>query len=230
MTSTFKNRLVDLAKPVLKEQYHLRLSKFFLQYLVPFEQKEREYSEVFFSHDPVRTASLFLALKRLETEKVPGAFAEVGVFQGNLSKVLRRLSPTRQLYLFDTFQGFHDNDLKGEQDGRFRDTSLELVKKNIGNLDRVIFRVGFFPDTAVGLESEQFAFVMLDVDKYDPTLAGMKFFYPRLTRGAYLFIHDYNSPESDWGVSRAVDEFLADKPEKLIELPDGCGSVVLRKL
>jgi len=31
-------------------------------------------------------------------------------------------------------------------------------------------------------------------------------------------------------VSRAVNEFLADKPEKLIELPDGCGSVVFRKL
>jgi O-methyltransferase len=226
MKNVLKNLLASLAKRIdpgwLREQYQIRLDKFFLQYSVPLEQKRREYPDVFFSSDPVRTASIFLALRRLEAEQVAGAFAEVGV--------LHRLAPNRQLYLFDTFQGFHCNDLKGERDDRFRDTSLEQVKQAIGNLDRVVFRVGYFPDTATGLEDERFAFVMLDVDKYEPTLAGMRFFYSRLARGGYIFVHDYNSPESHLGVSRAVNEFMADKSEKLIELPDGCGSVVFRKL
>ena len=233
MTKLIRNGIVSLAKNVapnwLRNQYRLRINQFFLQYLIPYEEKQREYSDVFFSSDPVRTASLYLALKRLDAEKVAGALAEAGVYQGNLSRILHRLSPARKLYLFDTFEGFHCNDLKGEHDARFRDTSLDLVKRNIGNLDQVSFRVGFFPDSANGLEQESFAFVMLDLDKYEPTLAGMQFFYSRLTRGAYLFVHDYNSPESNWGVSRAVNEFMADKPEKVIELPDGCGSVVIRK-
>jgi O-methyltransferase len=234
MTLAYKNWLISLAKRLdggwLRQQYQMRLSQFFLKYTVPLEQKQREYSDVFFSPDPVRTAAIFLAVRRLEHEHIAGAFAEVGVFRGELSRVLHRLAPARQLYLFDTFAGFHENDLKGEADGRFRDTSLEVVKQNLGNLEHVSFRVGFFPETAGGLEAEQFAFVMLDVDKYDPTLAGLRFFYPRLSRGGHVFVHDYNSPESNWGVSRAVNEFLADKPEKLIELPDGCGSVVFRKL
>lgn len=213
----------------LRDQYWLRLSRFFLQYAVPFERKKQEYPDVFFSPDPVRTGSVFLALERLKNEGVEGALAEVGVYRGDLSRLIRRLAPSRRLYLFDTFQGFHPNDLKEERDDRFRDTSLEIVKEKLGNLDNIVFRIGFFPDTATGLEGERFAFAMLDVDKYEPTLAGLRFFYPRLVRGAYLFIHDYNSPESNWGVSRAVNEFMSDKQEKLIELPDGAGSVVFRK-
>jgi O-methyltransferase len=234
MTNSLKNLLVSLAKRMdhgwLREQYQTRISRFFLQYSFPFEKKLQEYPDVFFSSDPVRTASLLLALRRLEQEQVAGAFAEVGVFRGELSRIIHRLAPTRKFYLFDTFQGFHHKDLKGEQDDRFRDTSLELVKKTIGNLDHVVFRVGFFPDTADGLEEERFAFVMLDVDKYDPTQAGLRFFYSRLVHGAYIFVHDFNSPESNWEVSRAVTEFMADKQEKLIELPDACGSVLFRKL
>ena len=48
--------------------------------------------------------------------------------------------------------------------------------------------------------------------------------------GGYIFVHDFNNPESNRGVSRAVLEFLDDKPEKIIEIPDKWGSVVIRKL
>ncbi|MBI2954275.1 MAG: methyltransferase, partial [Chloroflexi bacterium] len=65
---------------------------------------------------------------------------------------------------------------------------------------------------------------------FKPTLAGLHFFYPRMNPGGYIFAHDYNSPESGWAVSRAVNEFMADKAEKLIELPDKWGSIVVRKL
>lgn len=233
LTESLTKLLVSVAKRLdrglMRKEYQRRLHQFFLHYLIPFSQKQREYSEVFFSFDPVRNASVFLALKRLDTEKIDGVLAEVGVYRGDLSRIIHALSPNRHYYLFDTFEGFHPNDLHGEVDDRFRDTSLNLVKNNIGDLNNLSFRVGFFPDTAAGLESERFAFVMLDVDKYEPTLAGMQFFYPRMVTGGYIFVHDYNSPESNWGVSRAVDEFLAGKPEKLIELPDGGGSVVLRK-
>ena len=75
-----------------------------------------------------------------------------------------------------------------------------------------------------------FAFVMLDLDKYKPTLAGLEVFYHRMNRGGYIFVHDYNRLESDYGVSKAVDDFLRDKAEQLVELPDAGGSVVIRKV
>ena len=134
------------------------------------------------------------------------------------------------MHLFDTFEGFPQQDLETVDD-RFRDTSLDIVKSNIGDVRNVRFLKGRFPDTGAQVsDGETFAFVMLDMDLHDPTLAALEFFYPRLEPGGYLFAHDYNSPESNHAVRRSVDAFFRDKPESVIELPDAYGSVVVRKL
>lgn len=180
--------------------------------------------------DEVRYASLALAIQRLETEKVAGAFAELGVYQGLTSKFIHRQSPHRRLYLFDTFEGFPAEAKEATGDQRFKDTSEESVARVIGDLDNVEFRCGYFPQTAVGLEQERFALVMLDFDLYQSASEAFRFFYPRLVRGAYFFMHDFNSPESNHAISRAATEFLADKPETLVEIPDEWGSAVFRKV
>jgi len=179
------------------------------------------------STDRVRFASLALALETIEREGIAGALAELGVWRGATSSLIHSQVPRRPLYLFDTFTGFPDED---QTDGRFRDTSVEVVRRRIGDCSNVIFRVGTFPETTRGLESELFAFVLIDVDKYTPTLAGLNFFYPRVTRVGYIFVHDYNSPESESGVSRAVGEFLKGRPEQVVEIPDVWGSAVFRKI
>ncbi len=179
------------------------------------------------SGDRVRYASLGLALETIEREGVPGALAELGVWRGLTSLLIHSQLPQRPLYLFDTFAGFPDED---GTDGRFRDTSADAVRRRIGDCSNVIFRVGTFPETARGLESELLAFVLIDVDKYVPTLTGLSFFYPRVARGGYIFVHDYNSPESERGVSRAVGQFLKGKPEQIVEIPDIWGSAVFRKI
>ena len=71
---------------------------------------------------------------------------------------------------------------------------------------------------------------MLDLDLYKPTKTALEFFYPKVWGGGYIVAHDYNSPESNWAVSRAVDKFIKDKAEKIIEIPDEWGSVVIRKI
>ena len=134
------------------------------------------------------------------------------------------------MYLFDTFEGFRTQDLEVSKDERFKDTSQTFVENILGDTQNVTFRKGYFPETSVGLEDEKFALVMLDVDLYKPALEVFRFFYPRMVRGGYFFLHDYNSPESDHGISRAAHEYLADKPELLVEIPDYCGSAVFRKL
>ncbi len=177
--------------------------------------------------DRVRFASLALALESIQRDEVPGALAELGVWRGVTSSFIHSLLPHRSLYLFDTFAGFAGED---GTDDRFRDTSVELVRHTIGDCSNVIFRVGIFPETALGLESENFSFVLLDADKYEPTMAGLNFFYPRVARGGYIFLHDYNSKDLEPGVSKAVGEFLKGKPERVIEIPDVWGSGVFRKI
>lgn len=178
-----------------------------------------------FSSDPVRHASIALALERIRTDQIPGAIAEIGVHRGTTSELLHKHLPDRILYLFDTFAGF-----PGEDDARFRDTSIGTVKARIGDGCNVQFRVGVFPETSLGLEGERFSFVLYDADKYEPAVAALEFFYPRLSPGGYFVLHDYNSLESNQAVKRATDAFLADKPERLIEVPDVWGSALFRKI
>jgi O-methyltransferase len=181
-------------------------------------------------HDEARYSSLALAIQRLELDKIPGAFAEVGVYRGVTSAFMHHQAPQRPLYLFDTFEGFPSQDLEVAQDERFQDTSVEGVAKFINGNSNVHFRKGYFPATAAGLENEAFALVMLDVDLFRTSLEVLSFFYPRMTRGAYFFMHDFNSNESDRAISRAAREFLANKPELVFEIPDKWGSAVFRKI
>jgi O-methyltransferase len=182
--------------------------------------------------DPVRYGTILLALEQIDKDNVSGAIAECGVWKGYLSKFIRQNNADKIYYLFDTFEGFSelDKDNFSYQDSRFKDTSEESVLKYIGDIKNIVVRKGFFPATSKGLENEQFAFVVLDFDKYEPTFAALAFFYPRLAKGGYIFVHDYNSPESNWACSRALNEFLKDKPEQVISIPDAWGSAVFRKV
>nr|UXE45418.1 hypothetical protein Hi04_10k_c4773_00033 [uncultured bacterium] len=186
--------------------------------------------------DSVRYETIGLALATIERENVRGAVAEVGVFRGMTSKFIHMCVPKRTLYLFDTFNGFPasamaENGVNNPGDEhRFRNTSVASVRKVVGSSPEIRIRSGVFPESAAGLEHDTFAFVMLDLDIYGPTLAALEFFYPRLIIGGYLFVHDYNSPESGDAMRRALGEFLVDKPEKLVEIPDEWGSAVFRKI
>ena len=182
-------------------------------------------ADLFRNGDPVRYASLALAIHRLNATAVDGVFAEVGVWKGATSRIIHHLAPERRLYLFDTFEGFASE----ENDKRFRDTSLESVKQLFVNAENVVLVPGLIPDTLKQVENEAFAFVLLDLDKYQPTLDSLNFFFPRLQKHGCIFLHDYNNPESDWAVCRATKAFLASHEAVIVEIPDRWGSVVLVK-
>ena len=179
--------------------------------------------------DPVRAQTVAMALVSIQRENIDGSLAELGVYQGHTSEIIHNTLPDRRLYLFDTFDGFPER-LRASGDNRWQDTSEEFVRARLGDSPNIVIRKGLFPETSHGLEQERFSFVMLDADIYEPTLAGLEFFYPRTVSGGYIFAHDYNNPESNHGVSRALREFLSDKAERCIEIPDPYGSVLFRKI
>lgn len=199
--------------------------EWFLRLYLTEEQRKMLIS----TGDPVRYGAILLACEQISKNSVAGSLAECGVYKGFLSKFMHNMLPERRLFLFDTFQGFDPRDSDTQGDSRFADTSVQDVINYIGNDPNVIIRKGFFPETASGLE-ETFAFVMIDFDKYEPTLAALKVFYPLMNPGGFIFVHDYSSPESNRACSRALNEFLSDKPEKPILLPDTWGTALFRKL
>ncbi|MCX6270174.1 MAG: class I SAM-dependent methyltransferase [Bacteroidetes bacterium] len=184
--------------------------------------------------DKVRFFSWWLQVERIRREKVEGSFAELGVYQGDSAYVLHLMDPDRRFHLFDTFGGFEGSDLHLETGeaatytiNHFADTSVERVRQKLGSSRSLVFHEGYFPDTTAGLEKSTFALVNIDADLYQPIKAGLQFFYPRLSRGGAIFIHDYNYK---WeGCRKAVDEFLETIPEHLFFLPDKDGTVLIIK-
>jgi len=184
--------------------------------------------------DLPRLYLLLLNIARVIREKIPGDMAEIGVYQGNTARILAEAARSngRRLYLFDTFAGFHSRDLRGPDQagvpGHFGDTSLEKVKAFVGTLG-VEYIVGHFPDSlAQHSMPERFSIVHLDCDLHDPMLAGLTFFYPRLSPGGLLILHDYSS--GHWtGGCQAIDAFMADKPERLVLMPDKSGTAIMIK-
>lgn len=191
---------------------------------IPAEQ----FAEVKRGWDYVRHATLGLAVQRVLRDDVPGAMAEAGVWRGDCARFLHMFAPERDLYLFDTFEGF-PAPTDGEADMRFKDTGLDVVRSVVGWSEKIKIRKGIFPDTAQGLKDCRFSLVSLDLDTYEGILCGWEFFYPRLSPGGYIFVHDYNAMEYDRGPFRATTEFLRDKPEGIVEIPDQWGSALIRK-
>ena len=174
----------------------------------------------------VRTLELLCA----ELEGIPGAAAELGVYRGSFARCLNALQPERTLYLFDTFEGFDEEEAAGYGAG-FRDahknTAAEKVLRLMPHPEKVRMRQGLFPATATGLERERFALVSLDVDLEESTLAGLRWFLPRMQEGGYLLLHDYNNPKLP-GVKRAMSRFEQEYGRlRAVPLCDAGGTLVL---
>lgn len=184
--------------------------------------------------DTVRRNMILLLLRNLSEQCPEGDLAELGVYRGSTARLIHHYLPERKLYLFDTFTGFDERDILVEtaqtdrpaKRSEFGETTLELARRNIGPLnDNVQFFPGYFPQSAPEfLRQRRFAFVHLDADLYEPTLAGLEFFYQRMVPGGFILVHDFNS----WpGARKAVKEFFRDKPENPIPMPDKSGSALI---
>jgi len=180
--------------------------------------------------DYARLYFLISCMEAIEEDGIPGAIAELGVYKGGSAKVLHHLSQHRPLYLFDTFSGFpeeHASDEAEPTEAGHYACSLDQVRAFLGDHPSIHYCKGVFPTTTALVPTDTaYALVHLDCDLYLPTKAALEFFYPRLAPGGLLILHDYAS--GSWpGVTRAADEFLRDKPEGLIRIPDKSGTATL---
>jgi hypothetical protein len=169
-----------------------------------------------------------------QTTDVPGNIAECGVFRGSSLLAVGLFAKQHRLgkivWGFDSFEGFDNTiefDLKlggsGNEDkklGGFGNTSYETILEKAGTLglDGIIqLNKGYFADSLPAHRDETFAFVHLDCDIYQSYKDCLEFFYPRCHPGSIILLDEYNDPP--WpGCTLAVDEFLADKPERPIEI------------
>jgi len=166
--------------------------------------------------------------------ETPGCVAEGGVFQGDFAKEINRVFPTKRMYLFDTFAGFDERDVAYESAkqysesnaGHFNITSEEMVLAKLKHPEMCVIRKGYFPQTTQGID-EKFCFVNLDFDLYQPILAGLEYFSPRMVKGGVILIHEYFS-EYYKGVMEAVKTYEKQNGElNLFPIGDGLSIGIL---
>jgi O-methyltransferase len=163
-----------------------------------------------------------------------GDFWECGVYRGGSARMLaeflrRNARPGVKLHLFDTFAGMPETDREVDlhKKGDFSDTSLAAVKQVVGNEEHVEFHPGWIPDSFKEMPDRPIALAHVDVDIYRSVGDCCEWIYPRLEVGGVMVFDDYGFPTCP-GARRAVDEFLAGKPETPIVL--GTGQALVTRL
>lgn len=164
---------------------------------------------------------------------VPGAAAELGVYRGGFARCINALLPERRLWLFDTFSGFDAEEARNQAAGlveAHRRSDADKVLSLLPHPERAEIRKGFFPETAKGLEEQRFALVSLDADLEKSTLEGLRWFWPRLSPGGALLLHDWANPKLP-GVARALERYERELGCAMPAVPlcDVCGTLVLTK-
>jgi O-methyltransferase len=84
---------------------------------------------------------------------------------------------------------------------------------------------GWIPEVFAQAPIERLCLAHVDVDLYQPTRDALAFFYPLLEPGGVLICDDYGFATCP-GVREAMEEYMADKPERVIHLPTGQGLVL----
>lgn len=199
-----------------------------------------KYSKQEYMSDYYRYRTFEFIVEEIQTAKIEGCAAEFGVFRGTFSALINEKMPERKLFLFDTFEGFDKKEAKRESElGRsdeifeyaHQQTSAERALAVMPFPEKCILCKGLFPSSVTKeTENEKYAFVSIDVDFEDSIYEGLKFFYPRLSSGGYIFLHDYNSAYLS-GVKKAVQKYESEIGTVMRKVPiaDRAGTLIIVK-
>lgn len=189
----------------------------------------------------------FLALYEIYKRIIPvkGSIVELGVFRGfgtmswaKLSSILEPENLTRRIYGFDTFGGFphlsandtsrsvHSPNSVGDLLSDSHQELLELIAANdedrfLGHVPKVSLVKGDICETVPKFVAENphllISLLYIDCDLYEPTLAALKAFVPRMPRGAIIAFDELDNPK--WpGETLAMLEYCAGRNLRLQRL------------
>jgi hypothetical protein len=189
---------------------------------------------------PERVFALVQATRYVVKYDIPGAFVECGVWRGGSMMavaltLLHEGGPTRDLYLFDTFEGMteptgKDRDSMGtsassiltktpSKTGIWCYASLEDVTQALRATgypsEKIHFVKGKVEDTIPCNDLSQIAVLRLDTDWYESTYHELTHLFPLLKTGGVLIIDDYGHWQ---GAREATDQYFQEHTESPILL------------
>jgi O-methyltransferase len=196
--------------------------------------------------------ALIQAVRYVTRHQIPGDVVECGVWRGGSMQAAARTllsagDTSRDLYLFDTFEGMpppSERDIRRSDERSAEElmaeqvrerslvwavASLEDVRDGFERIDypreRLHFVKGRVEDTIPGQAPERISILRLDTDWYESTRHELEHLYPRLSPGGVLLLDDYGYWE---GAREAVDEFLEQTGERLLLVRMDSGRLAVR--
>jgi len=188
-----------------------------------------------------RLHAMYRATEYVSRNNIRGSIVECGVWRGGsimiaLMTLMSLADTSREIYLFDTFEGLPrpDPDIDLDADGisqfaewvRHRRTdrssdwayaSLEEVERNVTATgyprEKLRFIKGMVQDTLRFHTPDQISLLRLDTDWYESTMCELNTLYPHLQPGGVLIVDDYGHL---LGQRRAVDEFFATQAAPML--------------
>jgi hypothetical protein len=175
---------------------------------------------------------------------IEGARAECGVYSGFSALLLCKTAAAHHpgyagegFHLFDSFEGLseigrEDRVIKPGGDAGSSPYSkgdmrvpVDFVRGVFRGFPLVSINPGWIPGVFAGIPDRRWSFVHIDVDLYEPTLASLEYFYPRLSKGGVIVNDDYASADFP-GSGKAWDDFCADNHVPFLVLDTGQAAII----
>ena len=174
------------------------------------------------------------AVEYVVKNNIEGDIVEIGVWKGGsilaMILALEELNTTRNIFLYDTFEGMTEPTLKDYELNNNRlaqsvlheplykaYSPLEEVKSNIFNNITKEHSISFIKGDICQNKTfpNKIAVLRLDTDWYESTKYELENFYPLVSKNGVIIIDDYGH----WAGSRlATDEFINGKNIDLKEI------------
>ena len=213
----------------MKKQYKTNVQ---LDDQISEQMKTKEGRELYWHSLIEQSRNYDLIDLLLSSIVLEGDIIEFGVWRGNMTKRMaaaaKNAGVKKRLYACDSFEGFGNEVITSQDTSLFR--SVNRLKKKFtlasdvpGKLDEFfkyfdldgVCIKGFFSESLNSIDnSAKYCFANVDCDAYTSHLDCLNYVYQRMSKGGCIVFDDYD--EKRWpGATKAVDEFLLDKPEKI---------------
>jgi len=165
----------------------------------------------------------------MEASKMDGDLVEFGSWRG-LTAMFMSVMSGKTAWIYDSFEGLPEPGPEDISNGNFFKSQFLCDEKEISQifhevqLPAPIIHKAWFADLKPQDLPERIAFAHLDGDFYESIKTSLSLVYPRMTTGGLCFIHDYANPNLP-GARKAVDEFMADKKERVAQMQDPFGDL-----
>ena len=226
-----------------EKQEAARIKDCFEKNPLSWEKKMENFPKYVRRQNITRLLALYEIFKRVLDVK--GSIVECGVFQGfgittwaKLSAIMEPVNLTRRIYGFDTFEGFPSVDERDKsqfsshikEGDLFADSKSEIETLSeindstrfLGHVPKVKLIKGDATKTIPIFAEEHphllVSLLFLDFDLYEPTMAALEHFVPRMPKGAVIAFDELDNPL--WpGETLAMLEYFKERPIKIERMP-----------